>query len=127
LPSTHGACSGRHNGRARSPYNEPVLENLLWPSPNRLLIFSRFPLGPKMSVWIPPALVSSCLALSPLAGLLGQATEHIVSCAGEGLCGFLKATLGNGRGTDYLIDEEYSDTRICCWCDLNSPSRFPIC
>jgi len=39
--------------------------------------------------------VSSCLAIVPLAGLLGKATEHIADHAGEGLGGFLNATLGN--------------------------------
>jgi Ca2+:H+ antiporter len=38
---------------------------------------------------------SSCLAIIPLAGLLGQATEHIAARAGEGLGGFLNATFGN--------------------------------
>lgn len=38
---------------------------------------------------------SSCLAIVPLAGLLGRATEHIAARAGEGLGGFLNATFGN--------------------------------
>jgi len=39
--------------------------------------------------------LSSCAAIVPLAGLLGKATEHIADRAGEGLGGFLNATLGN--------------------------------
>jgi Ca2+:H+ antiporter len=38
---------------------------------------------------------SSCLAIVPLAGLLGRATEHIAARAGEGLGAFLNATFGN--------------------------------
>jgi len=39
--------------------------------------------------------ISACLAIIPLAGLLGVATEHIAARAGEGLGGFLNATFGN--------------------------------
>ncbi len=38
---------------------------------------------------------SACLAIIPLAGLLGLATEHIATRAGEGFGGFLNATFGN--------------------------------
>jgi Ca2+:H+ antiporter len=37
----------------------------------------------------------SCTAIVPLAGLLGKATEHVADRAGEGIGGFLNATLGN--------------------------------
>jgi Ca2+:H+ antiporter len=43
-------------------------------------------------VWI---FVSSCLAIIPLAGLMGQATEHLASRVGEGIGGLLNASLGN--------------------------------
>lgn len=39
--------------------------------------------------------IAACLAIIPLAGLLGLATEHIAARAGEGLGGFLNATFGN--------------------------------
>src|SRR5437773_4800648 len=39
--------------------------------------------------------VSACLAIVPLAGRLGLATEHLAARAGEGLGGFLNATFGN--------------------------------
>src|SRR5262245_22892173 len=39
--------------------------------------------------------VSACLAIIPLAGHLGLATEHLAARAGEGLGGFLNATFGN--------------------------------
>src|SRR5262245_22433433 len=38
---------------------------------------------------------ASCVAIIPLAGLLGEATEHIAERAGEGIGGFLNATFGN--------------------------------
>jgi Ca2+:H+ antiporter len=38
---------------------------------------------------------ASCLAIIPLAGILGEATEHIAERAGEGIGGLLNATFGN--------------------------------
>jgi len=38
---------------------------------------------------------AACLAIIPLAAVLGRATEHIAARAGEGLGGFLNATFGN--------------------------------
>jgi Ca2+:H+ antiporter len=38
---------------------------------------------------------ASCVAIIPLAGLLGKATEHIAERAGEGIGGLLNATFGN--------------------------------
>lgn len=45
----------------------------------------------------PPAwiFVSSCLAIIPLAGWMGRATEHLAHRTGEGLGGLLNATFGN--------------------------------
>lgn len=67
------------------------------PSLNWLLIFL------PVTVWAEDArsdshrliFFSSCLAIIPLAGLLGRATEQIAVRAGEGLGGFLNATFGN--------------------------------
>lgn len=39
--------------------------------------------------------VLACLAIVPLAGLLGLATEKLAARTGEGIGGFLNATLGN--------------------------------
>ena len=39
--------------------------------------------------------VLACLAIVPLAGLLGVATEKLAARTGEGIGGFLNATLGN--------------------------------
>jgi Ca2+:H+ antiporter len=39
--------------------------------------------------------VASALAIIPLAGLLGRATEHLTSHVGAGVGGLLNASLGN--------------------------------
>lgn len=39
--------------------------------------------------------VAACLAIVPLAGWLGRATEHLAEHTGEGLGGLLNATFGN--------------------------------
>jgi Ca2+:H+ antiporter len=39
--------------------------------------------------------IAACLAIIPLAAVLGHATEHIASRVGEGLGGLLNATFGN--------------------------------
>jgi Ca2+:H+ antiporter len=39
--------------------------------------------------------VSACLAILPLAGWLGHATEHLATHTGEGVGGLLNATFGN--------------------------------
>jgi Ca2+:H+ antiporter len=38
---------------------------------------------------------ASCLAIVPLAGLMGKATEHLAEKLGEGVGGLLNATFGN--------------------------------
>src|SRR4051812_25293318 len=38
---------------------------------------------------------AACLAIVPLAGWLGRATEHLASHTGEGVGGLLNATFGN--------------------------------
>ena len=39
--------------------------------------------------------VTSCLAMIPLAGVMGKATEHLAERVGEGIGGLLNATFGN--------------------------------
>ena len=39
--------------------------------------------------------ITSCLAIIPLAGLMGKATEHLAEHVGEGVGGLLNATFGN--------------------------------
>ncbi|MGE5313239.1 MAG: calcium/proton exchanger [Acidobacteriota bacterium] len=42
-----------------------------------------------------PLFVLSALAILPLAGMLGEATEHVAEHTGEGIGGLLNATFGN--------------------------------
>ena len=42
-----------------------------------------------------PLFVASCLAILPLAGLMGEATEHLARRAGPAMGGLLNATFGN--------------------------------
>ena len=42
-----------------------------------------------------PVFVVSCLAILPLAGLMGEATEHLAHHTGPGMGGLLNATFGN--------------------------------
>src|SRR5688572_13107077 len=39
--------------------------------------------------------ITSCLAIIPLAGLMGRATEQLAETMGEGIGGLLNATFGN--------------------------------
>jgi Ca2+:H+ antiporter len=73
------------------------LRSLLRPSLQWLLVFIPVALWaehahPQAQVLI---FASACLAIIPLAGLLGLATEHLATRAGEGIGGFLNATFGN--------------------------------
>jgi len=42
-----------------------------------------------------PVFITSGLAIIPLAGLMGKATEHLAERVGEGMGAFLNATFGN--------------------------------
>lgn len=42
-----------------------------------------------------PVFITSSLAIIPLAGLMGKATEHLAERVGEGMGAFLNATFGN--------------------------------
>jgi len=64
---------------------------------NWLLIFVPFAVGleifsPGSHTWI---FLASCLAIIPLAGWLGHATEELANHTGEGVGGLLNATFGN--------------------------------
>ncbi len=48
--------------------------------------------GYKDPAWI---FIAACLAIIPLAGWMGKATEHLAARAGEGVGGLLNATFGN--------------------------------
>src|SRR5262249_45619442 len=43
-------------------------------------------------IWV---FATSALAIVPLAGLMGKATEHLAAKMGEGIGGLLNATFGN--------------------------------
>ena len=49
-------------------------------------------LRPEADTWI---FICACLAILPLAGWLGHATEHLARRTGEGVGGLLNATFGN--------------------------------
>src|SRR3954447_7668263 len=64
---------------------------------NWLAVFIPVVLGlhffaPEQETWI---FVTACLAIVPLAGWLGTATEHLAEKTGEGIGGLLNATFGN--------------------------------
>jgi Ca2+:H+ antiporter len=64
---------------------------------NSLLIF--LPIALYLEYFRPDAhtliFFASCIAIIPLAGLMGRATEQIANRAGEGVGGLLNATFGN--------------------------------
>lgn len=71
--------------------------SLLKPSLDWLLVFVPVALAlehlqPATHV---PIFVAACLAIVPLAGWLGKATEHLAEKTGEGVGGLLNATFGN--------------------------------
>jgi Ca2+:H+ antiporter len=74
------------------------LARWLKPSLNWLLVFVPVAIILRFvpSLENPTALfIISCLAIIPLAGLMGRATEHLAERVGAGLGGLLSATFGN--------------------------------
>jgi Ca2+:H+ antiporter len=73
------------------------MKQLLKPSLNWLLIF--VPAVIVMEFTAPEhhtfLFLGSCLAVLPLAGWMGKATEHLAERTGEGIGGLLNATFGN--------------------------------
>jgi Ca2+:H+ antiporter len=69
----------------------------LKPSLDWLLVF--VPITAALEWFMPEAhgwiFASACLAILPLAGWLGHATEHLAAHTGEGVGGLLNATFGN--------------------------------
>jgi Ca2+:H+ antiporter len=79
-----------------------MLAKLFKPSLNWLLVF--FPLAIAAEVshlyhaqWATPTLIFifSAIAIVPMAGWMGRATEHLAERLGEGVGGLLNATFGN--------------------------------
>ena len=68
----------------------------LRPSLDWLLIFVPISIVLRIMGTNPTALfITSCLAIIPLAGWMGRATEHLAAQVGEGIGGLLNATFGN--------------------------------
>lgn len=81
-----------HTAQAASPKS-----SLLKPSLDWLLIFVPISIALRfMGAQYQTALfITSCLAIIPLAGWMGRATEHLAESVGEGVGGLLNATFGN--------------------------------
>jgi len=61
-----------------------------------LLIFIPLALLAEWLHWGPlPVFAFACLSIIPLAGLMGESTEHLAARLGAGIGGFLNATFGN--------------------------------
>ena len=73
------------------------MKSLLKPSLDWLLICVPIALAMRfLNLGSPTALfVVACLAVVPLAGWMGRATEHLAEKVGEGIGGLLNATFGN--------------------------------
>src|SRR3712207_4003008 len=72
--------------------------SLLKPSLNWLLVFVPIAIVLRFVPGLenPTALfICSCLAIIPLAGWMGRATEHLAEHLGQGVGGLLNATFGN--------------------------------
>lgn len=80
-----------------------MLKQFFKPSLNWLLMFFPVALGLEVAhavyhaPWATPTWIFACsaLAIVPVAGWMGHATEHLASRLGEGVGGLLNATFGN--------------------------------
>lgn len=82
----------------KSQDQSSTVKSLLKPSLNWLLVFVpvAFVLRFVPGLENPTALfICSCLAIIPLAGWMGRATEHLAVHLGQGVGGLLNATFGN--------------------------------
>jgi Ca2+:H+ antiporter len=78
--------------------NRTIVKSLLKPSLNWLLVFA--PVAVMMRIWPQSGnktalFVCSCLAVVPLAGWMGRATEELAERLGHGIGGLLNASFGN--------------------------------
>ncbi len=72
------------------------VKSLLKPSLDWLLLFVPVAIFFKLTHGAPTTLfITACLAVIPLAGWMGRATEHLAEKVGEGIGGLLNATFGN--------------------------------
>lgn len=79
-----------------------TVKRLLKPSLNWLLVVVPIGLGLQLAhsrgtAWVTPTwiFIASCLAVVPLAGWMGRATENLAEQVGAGIGGLLNATFGN--------------------------------
>lgn len=88
--STGSTENHSSNGHSRSSWLKPSIDWLLIFVPVAILL--RFVPG-----WENPTalFIVSCLAIIPLAGWMGHATEHLAERLGQGIGGLLNATFGN--------------------------------
>ena len=72
-------------------------KSIFKPTLNWLLIFVPLALGLKFFTTNQQTyiFICSCLAIIPLAGWMGKATEHLAEKTGDGIGGLLNATFGN--------------------------------
>jgi Ca2+:H+ antiporter len=88
--STDSTENHSSNGHSSSSWLKPSLDWLLIFVPVAILL--RFVPG-----WDSPTalFIVSCIAIIPLAGWMGHATEHLAERLGQGIGGLLNATFGN--------------------------------
>src|ERR1043165_2991806 len=81
----------------RTDRGKTALSRILKPSLNWLLVC--VPIAAVLHYTSPhrdlAIFIASCLAIIPLAGWMGRATEHLAEKTGEGVGGLLNATFGN--------------------------------
>ena len=75
----------------------PTKRNVLKPSLDWLLIFVPISIALRLmgQQYQTALFITSCLAIVPLAGWMGRATEHLAEKMGQGIGGLLNATFGN--------------------------------
>ncbi|HKO99518.1 MAG TPA: calcium/proton exchanger [Pyrinomonadaceae bacterium] len=98
--TTKDATNAQAHGptSAPPPTNTPRRRSLLKPRLDWLLIFVPIAIALRFvpSLENPTALfIVSCVAIIPLAGWMGRATEHLAEHLGQGVGGLLNATFGN--------------------------------
>ncbi|GIW94448.1 MAG: calcium/proton exchanger [Pirellulaceae bacterium] len=79
------------NSRSLNPFSMLIREPLYW-------LLLALPMACVLRFVAPASLalfIVSCIAIIPLAGLMGRATENLAESVGEGLGGLLNATFGN--------------------------------
>ena len=77
---------------------------------NVLLIFAPLAIAGEFLGWSPTIVFwSAALAVIPLAGILGEATEELAAHTGPKLSGFLNGTLGNAAEPIFAIKEGLLD------------------